>query len=49
MNLQLIVRLVTLAETRLNALRKLLKEGEESGFEDYSYDEFIEELDNEAR
>ncbi|KAA1173833.1 type II toxin-antitoxin system ParD family antitoxin [Marinobacter salinexigens] len=41
------LRLLEESETRLNTLRKLLKEGEGSGFEDYSYDEFIKELDNE--
>jgi antitoxin ParD1/3/4 len=37
------------SETRLTTLRKLLKEGEDSGFEDYSYDSFIQELDSEKR
>uniref|UniRef100_I1XMB8 Transcriptional regulator n=1 Tax=Methylophaga nitratireducenticrescens TaxID=754476 RepID=I1XMB8_METNJ len=36
------------SETRLTTLRKLLKEGEDSGFEEYSYDAFIRELDNEG-
>ncbi|WP_151705712.1 type II toxin-antitoxin system ParD family antitoxin [Nitrincola alkalilacustris] len=43
------LRLLEESETRLSTLRKLLKEGEESGFEDYSYDAFISELDNEGR
>ena len=43
------LRLLEESETRLIALRKLLKEGEDSGFEDYSYDAFIRELDNEER
>ena len=43
------LRLLEESETRLTTLRKLLKEGEESGFEDYSYDSFIRELDNERR
>lgn len=43
------LRLLEESETRLTTLRKLLKEGEESGFEDYSYDSFIRELDNEGR
>lgn len=43
------LRLLEESETRLTTLRKLLKEGEESGFEDYSYDAFIRELDNERR
>ncbi len=41
------LRLLEESETRLSTLQKLLKEGEESGFEDYSYDAFISELDNE--
>ena len=43
------LRLLEESETRLTTLRKLLKEGEDSGFEDYSYDSFIRELDNERR
>ncbi len=43
------LRLLEESETRLSTLQKLLKEGEESGFEDYSYDAFISELDNEGR
>jgi len=43
------LRLLEESETRLTTLRKLLKEGEDSGFEDYSYDSFIRELDNEER
>lgn len=43
------LRLLEESETRLITLRKLLKEGEDSGFEDYSYDSFIRELDNEGR
>lgn len=43
------LRLLEESETRLTSLRKLLKEGEDSGFEDYSYDSFIRELDNEKR
>lgn len=42
------LRLLEESETRLTTLRKLLREGEESGFEDYSYDAFIRELDNEG-
>lgn len=42
------LRLLEESETRLTTLRKLLKEGEESGFEDYSYNTFIQELDNEG-
>lgn len=43
------LRLLEESETRLTTLRKLLKEGEGSGFEDYSYDSFIQELDSEKR
>ncbi|OWV28958.1 type II toxin-antitoxin system ParD family antitoxin [Halomonas campaniensis] len=43
------LRLLEESETRLTTLRKLLKEGEDSGFEDYSYGSFIRELDNEKR
>lgn len=43
------LRLLEESEARLKTLRKLLKEGEDSGFEDYSYDSFIQELDNEGR
>ncbi len=43
------LRLLEESETRLTTLRKMLKEGEDSGFEDYSYDSFIRELDNEER
>ncbi len=42
------LRLLEESETRLTTLRKLLKEGEDSGFEEYSYDAFIRELDNEG-
>ncbi|MBS9405291.1 type II toxin-antitoxin system ParD family antitoxin [Halomonas sp. TRM85114] len=43
------LRLLEESETRLTKLRKSLKEGEDSGFEDYSYDAFVNELDNESR
>ena len=43
------LRLLEESETRLTTLRKLLKEGEDSGFEDSSYDSFIQELDSEKR
>ena len=43
------LRLLEESETRLTTLRKLLKEGEDSGFEDYSYNSFIRELDNAGR
>ncbi|WP_345544362.1 type II toxin-antitoxin system ParD family antitoxin, partial [Streptomyces chitinivorans] len=41
------LRLLEESEARLESLRRLLKEGEESGFEEYSYDSFIRELDDE--
>jgi len=43
------LRLLEASETRLITLRKLLKEGEDSGFDDYSYDALIRELDNEGQ
>ena len=43
------LRLLEESETRLISLRKMLKEGEDSGFTDYSYDAFIRELDSEGR
>lgn len=43
------LRLLEESENRLTTLRKMLKEGEDSGFADYSYDSFIDELDNKGR
>lgn len=43
------LRLLEESETRLSTLRNMLKEGEDSGFSDYSYDLFIHELDNEGQ
>ena len=43
------LRLLEESETRLNTLRKMLKEGEAGGFEDYSYQSLLDELDNEQR
>ncbi|WP_227663885.1 type II toxin-antitoxin system ParD family antitoxin [Marinobacter salarius] len=40
------LRLLESFETRLKTLRELLKEGEDSGFEEYSYDSLIQELDS---
>ncbi len=34
--------------TKMETLRQLLTEGENSGFVEYSYDELISELDDEA-
>lgn len=42
------LRMLEVSETSLTTLRKMLQEGEDSGFEDYSYESFIRELDNEA-
>ena len=42
------LRLLEESEARLTSLRKLLEEGEASGFEDYSVDALVAELDNEA-
>ncbi len=42
------LRLLESNETKLNALRTLLAEGEESGFADYSYDKLIQQLDGET-
>ena len=39
------LRLLENSETKLQTLRKLLKEGEESGTAEYSYENFIAELD----
>ncbi|KEQ17095.1 type II toxin-antitoxin system ParD family antitoxin [Endozoicomonas numazuensis] len=41
------LRLLESKETKLNTLRNLLIEGEESGLAEYDYDTFINELDNE--
>ncbi len=42
------LRLLEDNATKLETLRQLLIEGENSGFADYSYDELISELDNES-
>ncbi len=34
-------------ENKLQALRNLLKEGEDSGFVEYSYEQLVSELDSE--
>ena len=39
------LRLLENTETKLGTLRKMLDEGEKSGISDYSYNEFIDELD----
>ncbi len=43
------LRLLETQETKINTLRQLLVEGEESGTADYDLDSFINELDNEER
>jgi antitoxin ParD1/3/4 len=43
------LRLLEDNEDRLTALRRALREGEQSGRADYAYDAFIEELDRSAR
>lgn len=42
------LRLLEEEEAKLSALRKMLKEGEESEFVEYSLSDLIEELDSEA-
>jgi len=42
------LRLLEEREIKLNALRRALKEGEESGFADYSLSGLTKELDNEG-
>ncbi|WP_277445286.1 type II toxin-antitoxin system ParD family antitoxin, partial [Vibrio parahaemolyticus] len=41
------LRLLETQETKMNTLRQLLVEGEESGVADYDLDSFINELDSE--
>ena len=41
------LRLLENTETRLETLRKMLNEGEQSGIADYDYDAFMAELDSE--
>ncbi|WP_394145688.1 type II toxin-antitoxin system ParD family antitoxin [Vibrio atypicus] len=43
------LRLLETQETKMNTLRQLLIEGEESGTVDYDLDSFINELDSEER
>ncbi len=42
------LRLLESKETKINTLRNLLIEGEESGMAEYDYDTFINELDGET-
>ncbi len=41
------LRLLENTETRIETLRKMLTEGEQSGIANYDYDAFMAELDNE--
>jgi antitoxin ParD1/3/4 len=41
------LRLLENSETKIEILRSLLKEGEESGIAEYNYDNFMAELDAE--
>jgi len=41
------LRLLENTEARLETLRKMLNEGEQSGIVDYDYDAFMDELGNE--
>ncbi|EGR2558674.1 type II toxin-antitoxin system ParD family antitoxin [Vibrio alginolyticus] len=43
------LRLLETQETKMNTLRQLLVEGEESGVADYDLDSFINELDSEEK
>jgi antitoxin ParD1/3/4 len=43
------LRLLETQETKINTLRQLLVEGEESGTADYDLNSFINELDSEER
>ena len=40
------LRLLENTETKLETLRNMLNEGEQSGIAEYDYDEFIAELDS---
>ena len=40
------LRVLEDTETKLETLRELLDEGEQSGFVDYSYEDIVSELDN---
>jgi len=42
------LRLLENTETKLETLRHMLNEGEQSGIADYEYDEFIAELDSDS-
>lgn len=40
------LRLLEKSETKVEALRRMLDEGEKSGFADYSYEKLMRQLDN---
>lgn len=42
------LRLLEKTETKTEALRRMIDEGEQSGIADYSFDAFIDELDAES-
>lgn len=42
------LRLLEKTETKTEALRRMLDEGEQSGLAEYSFDAFIDELDAES-
>lgn len=42
------LRMLEKSETKLERLRRLLEEGEQSGFTEYSYEALIAELDDES-
>lgn len=43
------LRLLENSESKLDALRRMLNEGEQSGLTDYNYGECIAELDNSSK
>lgn len=43
------LRMLEDTESKLNTLRRMLADGEQSGLVDYSYDAFIAELDDRAK
>ena len=43
------LRMLEDSDTRLNTLRNMLVEGEQSGLADYSYEAFIAELDERGK
>lgn len=43
------LRMLEDTESKLNTLRRMLNEGEQSGLADYNYDAFIAELDERGK